>query len=141
MRTLKIFALAILSIAVIGCNEDEDITPNDCDTLVGNPWNLTLFSGGWLGLYEFQEGDVVWEFYDGDSLVMSVNDSIAMIPEFWPYLPEGTFNYSVINEDSLILYNQIIGLGNEYAYSLTEGELILSQSPEVDGLEYTFGCE
>jgi hypothetical protein len=143
MKALKILTIAVLSIAVIGCDEDDNISPNDCDTLVGNPWNLTLFSGGWQGLYEFQEGDVVWEFHEGDSLVVSVNDSLVMIPEISNFLQEGTYNYSVINEDSIWINYPFIwpSPGFDYAYSVTEGELIISDSPEVDGVEFTFSCD
>ena len=141
MKVFKIFALAILSIAISGCNEDDNISPNECDTLVSNPWNLSLFSGGWLGLYEFEEGDVVWEFYEGDSLVVSVNDSIVMIPELMPYLQEGVFNYEIISADSISIYYPFVGWNHGYAYSLTEGELIISDNPEADGIQYIFSCE
>jgi hypothetical protein len=141
MKIFKIFALAILSIAIIGCNEDDDIVPNDCSTLVDNPWSLTIFSGGWLGLWEFEEGDVVWQFYEGDSLVVSVNDSIVMIPELMPYLHEGVFDYEIISEDSISINYPGVGWSTDYAYSLTEGELIISDAPEVDGIQYIFSCE
>ena len=141
MKLFKILAVAIISISLIGCNENEDISPNDCSTLANNPWNLTLFSGGWLGLFEFEEGDVVWNFYEGDSLVVSVNDSIAMIPELLPYFQAGVFDYEIISEDSISITNSGLGWSNYYAYSLIEGELIISDNPEADGIQYIFSCE
>lgn len=141
MKTLRILAIAIIGLAIVGCNEDDDIAPNDCETLLGNQWNMTLFSGGWLGLYEFEEGDVVWEFYEGDSLVVTVSDSIAMIPEIMPYFTPGVYEYEIISEDSISMNYPSSLLGTyDYAYSLVEGELVISNAPEVDGIQYTFGC-
>jgi hypothetical protein len=64
-----------------------------------------------------------------------------MIPEMMPYLHDGVFDYEIINEDSIYIAYPNEGWNNNYAYSVTEGELIISDAPEVDGIQYIFNCE
>ena len=64
-----------------------------------------------------------------------------MIPELLPYFQAGVFDYEIISEDSISITNSGLGWSNYYAYSLIEGELIISDNPEADGIQYIFSCD
>ena len=111
MSFLKIFGLSLAVVLFIGCDNDSQVEPLDeCQTLVGNQWDLVEYNGGWSGYYIFEEPYIHWIFYEADSIVVTfsdykVTDTMGVPPN---YLYAGTYDYVLDGEGGINISNESI---------------------------------
>ncbi|MDN5213521.1 hypothetical protein QQ020_15730 [Fulvivirgaceae bacterium BMA12] len=103
-RNFLILALLFFAGFIAGCENDEDITP---DQQLNGSWHLTNVSGGLAGVnIDYKKGEVKWDFdpKSGNLTIENLIDSTG--PEdIYAGLDSGTYPYEIRQEgDAQVLY-------------------------------------
>ena len=123
MKTLIFMCIALISLSSCSdSNKTEDIS-------IFRKWNLIKFEGGFSPTEKFNEGIIIWEFQQNNT-VKIVNDNSISSP---PIKPNGEYNFS-INGSKILIDNL------EFDFILENSSLIISNNPSSDGFKATFSA-
>lgn len=137
LKTYKIFFITILSL-LVSCSSDES-TNNDIieqnnnseaeNELLGR-WNLIRSAGGFAGnVFEYNIGDIVYDFQENNLLIVEAN-----IPE--ANVPISYYRYEVEPIESI--YTGILILNTEYSsYIEITGDTLRLPTYPFDGYSLT----
>lgn len=125
----KFLFIPLLFLALLSCDSD-DSQPNDhADDSqpidLSGSWNLLSFQCCLLESEEFDRGDVIWTFNADNTVDVRIN-TILIENSQLPIQEDSSLPYS--STSSTITLESI-----EYDYFFEEGQLFLTDEPEVDG--------
>jgi hypothetical protein len=88
-------------------------------------WHLVEYRAFMPSVPNLQRGDVIW-FFDSQAQTVAVQNSTNVS------LDAGTYPY-IVNSNNKTISIQVSGYTQIFDYDFSNGELVLSDSPEVDG--------
>ena len=118
MRRFLLILVLLLSLS--NC-ESDDAQSND---LAGS-WNLMSFQCCLFESEVFDQGDIIWTFNTDNTLDVIVNITLIENSQV-PIQENSTVSYSLTS-------NTVLLQSVEYDYFFEEGQLYLTDDPEVDG--------
>ena len=112
--------IPVFLFCLLSCESDD----SQSNSLSGS-WNLMSFQCCLLESEVFEEGDIIWTFTPDNTLNVSINTTLIVNSQL-PIQESSTVSYSLTS--STVLFQSI-----EYDYFFKEGQLYLTDDPEVDG--------
>jgi len=128
----KILLIAVLSIMIMGCSNDDEKRGND-NTLLAREWNLIIASNGLDGASNYEVGEIKWQFTTQNKVVVTIAPSVELNSAI-PFQQNGTYVYVVENEtitleNSSVIYTYWI----EFDDTLKKDVLYFDGGVAVDG--------
>lgn len=128
----KLLLIAVLSIMITGCSNDDEKGGND-NNLLAREWHLITASNGLAGTSNYEVGEIKWEFTTQNKVVVTIVQSVELNSAI-PFQQNGTYVYSVENEtitieNSSVIYTYWI----EFDDTLNKDVLYLDGGVSVDG--------
>ena len=116
----RLLFIPVLIFCLLGCESDD----SQSNSLSGS-WNLLFFQCCLLESEEFDEGDIIWTFNPDNTLDVRINTTLTANSQL-PIQESSSVSYSSTS-------NTVSFLAIEYDYFFKEGQLYLTDDPEVDG--------
>ncbi len=133
------FLLLFTSALFIGCNNDDDASKTETNSIEGT-WNLKNVSGGLLGvILDYSPGDVTWTFDESNGTLVVVNSFDVTAPDLqstFSGLETGTYSFAIIPNGS----SQYLSIdGNEgLLLTIAADTFTLGDGGIADGLTTVF---
>lgn len=125
---LPTFLFCLLFItSIVSCDNDNE-TSNIEGPIIAK-WSLTKFEPGYSPIENFSNSEVIWEFKNNGTLIVSVDPSISSKPILEP----GEYSY-LISENKITINN----LDYDYLYENSNNKLIIHNDPASDGFRLSF---
>lgn len=102
----KILLIAVLSIMIMGCSNDDEKRGND-NTLLAREWNLIIASNGLDGASNYEVGEIKWQFTTQNKVVVTIAPSVELNSAI-PFQQNGTYVYVVENETITLENSSVI---------------------------------
>lgn len=138
----KIFLIAILSMVLINCSNDDNSPNNSQETneLTGT-WRLTSFIQGFSTPYHYEQEEIVWEFNENGTITITVSDEAEVNPDM-PFQNSGSYDYA-LEEDNQMVYisSNSQDFGHTYTLLSNNNVLILNWGDVTADGGYTFSFE
>jgi hypothetical protein len=109
--------------------QEEQCTTPTCRDLLGE-WNLMKYSGGLAGFEDYNKDNVTWTFNSNGTVAILVN--VTLTNSIMPIQTSQTETYVVTGT------RLRVGLDYDYDIAFENGQLILSNKPELDGPRIAF---
>lgn len=130
MNKVLITILAFLALAVNRSCESDEIDNNIPANTLNDLWNLTSIQGGFADVnYQFEEGEITWEFNEQDNTLNVVNNNAS--DEGYDGLETGEYSFSIIQFDDILLLE--INNDSYGSYYVENNELIIDQNGATSG--------
>ena len=128
------FYVLVLMLLTLNCNSDDDTQQNNDPTLEGL-WSLVNVSGGFAGVDDDFEVDlIIWHFNNDNAEITVTNNNTRMV--IHSGYPSGTYSYEIIttaNDTTLVIGNTDLKIT-----TLTASQLIIDEGMVADGFQYIF---
>lgn len=110
--------------------QEEQCTTPTCRDLLGE-WNLMKYSGGLAGFEDYNKDDVTWTFNSNGRVDILVN--VTLTNSIMPIQTSQTDTYVVTGTKV-----KLTTIDYDYDIAFENGQLILSDKPELDGPRIAF---
>ncbi|MFA7446119.1 MAG: hypothetical protein WCY89_09245 [Flavobacteriaceae bacterium] len=128
----KLLLIAVLSIMITGCSNDDEKGGND-NSHLAREWNLVTASNGWEGASNYEVGEIKWKFTTQNEVIVTIAQTVELNGAI-PFQQNGTYVYGAENEtitleDSGVTYTYWI----EFDDTLNKDVLYLDGMIAADG--------
>ncbi len=119
-------------LAFTNCNDDKpnDNKPINEDNSIYHKWNLVKVTNGLWPTYNFDEGEITWEFQQNDTLKVEIDNSVNFLPRNYPFSFSTREYLFSLNRDRILIYHSVY----EYDF-LVRGNTLIISNTKVGGPE------
>lgn len=133
----RFFLILVLSIAMVGCSDDDNNGTLDNGNPLAREWNLIFVSNGLAPYSNYEQGEIKWTFSQNQVNVTIAEETDINIA--LPFQENGVYAY-VVDEDSIILGENSLGYEFmiEFDEELNKDILYIDGGSAYDGPRFTF---